>query len=146
MSSHASHSRFSIYETRNESTANNVTFSLRIHTLTDPHDVSLYLIKQKYWVVLSHELQPGEIPNISDRNVVITALPNMTSKTEFDLYSPMIPPLHSDTAPFLPLILIPASTLSPRTPQPVSLIGHAPSPSHLLPVGSGYFRVKTFSV
>ena len=38
--------------------------------------------------MLSPELQPGKISNIADRNVVITALPNMTSKTVTDLYYP----------------------------------------------------------
>ena len=31
-------------------------------------------------------------------------------------------------------------------PQPVSLLGHAPSPSPLLPIGSGYFRAKLFPI
>jgi hypothetical protein len=75
-------------------------------------------------------LQPGEIPNIADRNVVITVLPNMTSKTVIDFYHPITPIPHSDTVPLLPHILILASTWGPCTPQPASLLGHAPSPSH----------------
>jgi hypothetical protein len=55
-------------------------------------------------VVLSPELQPGEISNIADRNVVITALPNMTRKTVIDLYHPMTPLPRFDTTPFLPHI------------------------------------------
>jgi len=37
-----------------------------------------------------------------------------------------------------------ASIWGPCPPQPVYLLGHAPSPNPLQPIGSGYFRVKLF--
>jgi len=61
------------------------------------------------------------------------------------------------TIPWLPFLapirslfyltyLLQAYTWGLCPPQPVPLLGHAPSPSPLLPVGSGYFSAKPLLV
>jgi hypothetical protein len=40
--------------------------------------------------------------------------------------------------------LLLASTWGLWPPQPLSLLGHGPYPAPLLPIGSGYFRTKSF--
>ena len=60
---------------------------------------------------------------------------------------PWLPFLTQTKRRFSLTYVILAFTWGPRPPQSVSVLGPAPPPPvTLLPIGSGYFRAKTFSV
>jgi hypothetical protein len=64
----------------------------------------------------------------------------------FKLYHSWLPYLTQTQCCFsLTYVLLP-STWGLCPPQPVSLLGHAPSPSPLLLISSGYFQAKPFPI